>query len=132
MSEERRIVETKRGPFTLRPERPEDDVFLFHLFRANNIDVLHLMGLPEEVVEQLVRFHETVVGKIMRFHERRGRQGAIRLQRDKIEPRARGRVLGQHALGVVPGARGRAVHGRIRIENTAPIAVERVLKFLRR
>jgi GNAT superfamily N-acetyltransferase len=56
MSEQRRIVETKRGPFTLRPERPEDDVFLFQLFRANNIDVLHLMGLPDEVVEQLIRF----------------------------------------------------------------------------
>jgi RimJ/RimL family protein N-acetyltransferase len=56
MPEERRIVETKRGPFVLRPERPEDDDFLFHLFRANNIDVLLLMGLPEEMVEQLIQF----------------------------------------------------------------------------
>jgi RimJ/RimL family protein N-acetyltransferase len=56
MTEQRRIVETKRGPFTLRPERPEDDDFLFQLFRADNIDVLILMGLPEEMVEQLIQF----------------------------------------------------------------------------
>jgi GNAT superfamily N-acetyltransferase len=56
MSEERRIVETKRGLFALRLERPEDDDFLFHLFRANNIDVLHLMGLPEQAIEELIRF----------------------------------------------------------------------------
>jgi RimJ/RimL family protein N-acetyltransferase len=56
MSDERRIIETKRGPFVLRPERPEDDDFLFRLFRANNIDVLLLMGLPEEMVEQLIQF----------------------------------------------------------------------------
>lgn len=56
MTDERRIIETKRGPFTLRPERPEDDDFLFHLFRANNVDTLLLMGLPEEMVEQLIQF----------------------------------------------------------------------------
>jgi len=56
MSEQRRIVETKRGPFILRPERPEDDDFLFQLFRSNNIDVLHLMGLADEMVEQLIQF----------------------------------------------------------------------------
>jgi RimJ/RimL family protein N-acetyltransferase len=56
MDEERRIIETKRGAFALRLERPDDDEFLFALFRANNIDVLGLMGLPEEMVEQLIRF----------------------------------------------------------------------------
>jgi GNAT superfamily N-acetyltransferase len=56
MSEKRRIVETKRGPFVLRPELPEDDAFLFQLFRANNIDLLHLMGLSGEMVEQLIQF----------------------------------------------------------------------------
>jgi GNAT superfamily N-acetyltransferase len=56
MPEQRRIVETKRGPFALRPELPEDDDFLFQLFRANNIDVLHLMGLTEEMIEQLIQF----------------------------------------------------------------------------
>jgi RimJ/RimL family protein N-acetyltransferase len=56
MDEERRIIETKRGPFALRLERPEDDEFLFGLFRANNIDDLRLMGLPDEMVEQLIRF----------------------------------------------------------------------------
>jgi GNAT superfamily N-acetyltransferase len=56
MTEQRRIVETKRGLFFLRPERPEDDDFLFQLFRANNIDVLLLMGLPDETVEQLIQF----------------------------------------------------------------------------
>jgi RimJ/RimL family protein N-acetyltransferase len=56
MDQKRRIIETKRGPFALRPERPEDDEFLFRLFRANNINVLHLVGLPDAMVEQLIRF----------------------------------------------------------------------------
>jgi RimJ/RimL family protein N-acetyltransferase len=56
MDEERRIIETKRGAFALRLERPDDDEFLFALFRANNIDILGLMGLPDAMVEQLIRF----------------------------------------------------------------------------
>jgi RimJ/RimL family protein N-acetyltransferase len=56
MNQQRRIIETKRGAFALRLERPEDDEFLFGLFRANNIDVLHLTGLPEAMVEDLIRF----------------------------------------------------------------------------
>jgi GNAT superfamily N-acetyltransferase len=56
MSEERRIIETPRGPFALRLERPEDDAFLSHLFRVNNIDVLRLMGLPDEMIEKLIEF----------------------------------------------------------------------------
>jgi RimJ/RimL family protein N-acetyltransferase len=56
MSDDRRIVSTARGDFALRPERPEDDAFLFRLFRLNTIDVLHLMGLPETEIEKLVGF----------------------------------------------------------------------------
>lgn len=56
MSEDRRIIETPRGAFALRREQPDDDAFLSHLFRVNNIDVLHLMGLPDETIEKLIAF----------------------------------------------------------------------------
>ena len=41
-------------------------------------------------------------------------------------------MFGQDALGVAPGARGRAVDGRIGIEDAAPIGVERLRAFVRR
>lgn len=56
MSSERRIIATPRGDFVLRPEIPEDDPFLFRLFKASNIKTLHLAGFPEEVIEKLVAF----------------------------------------------------------------------------
>jgi RimJ/RimL family protein N-acetyltransferase len=56
MSDQSRIVRTARGDFVLRPERVEDDAFLFRLFRLNTIDVLHLMGMPQEEIDKLVKF----------------------------------------------------------------------------
>jgi hypothetical protein len=56
MSSELRIIATPRGDFILRPEVPEDDRFLFELFSANNIEILHRAGLPTEVIEKLIEF----------------------------------------------------------------------------
>ena len=42
-----------------------------------------------------------------------------------------GRVFGQDAFGIVPGAGGRAVHGGIGIENAAPIGIERLRALFR-
>ena len=92
-------------------------------------------GMPSSLpasAQQLVRPHEAVVLEIMRFHERRRGQGARRVQRIEIEPRALRRVFGENALGVVPGARGRAVHRRIGIEDAAQIGIQRLPAFFRR
>jgi GNAT superfamily N-acetyltransferase len=56
MSSERRIVATPRGDFIMRPERPQDDAFLFRLFAANNTGILRLAGFPDEAIERLVAF----------------------------------------------------------------------------
>ena len=56
MNSDIRTIATARGNFILRPERPEDDRFLFELFAANNIDILHKGGFPPEVIENLINF----------------------------------------------------------------------------
>jgi GNAT superfamily N-acetyltransferase len=56
MSSTPRVIATSRGDFILRPERPEDDRFLFELFVANNIDILHKGGFPPETIEKLINF----------------------------------------------------------------------------
>jgi GNAT superfamily N-acetyltransferase len=56
MSSEPRIIASPRGDFILRPERAEDDRFLFDLFVANNIDILHQAGFPADVIEKLIDF----------------------------------------------------------------------------
>jgi GNAT superfamily N-acetyltransferase len=56
MSIEPRIIATPRGDFVLRPERPEDDRFLFDLFAINNMEVLRLAGFPTDVIEKLINF----------------------------------------------------------------------------
>jgi ribosomal protein S18 acetylase RimI-like enzyme len=53
---ERRLIVTPRGDFVLRPETPEDAPFLYRLFKAHNIKSLHLAGLPDAAVDQLVTF----------------------------------------------------------------------------
>src|ERR1700674_2173667 len=73
------------------------------------------------VRHELTRSHKTVVLEVMRFHERRGGQGARRIERIRIEPEMSGRVFGKDPLGVVPGAGGWAVDGWIGIENAAPV-----------
>ena len=51
---ERRVIVTSRGDFVLRPEVPEDAQFLYRLFRAHSVRSLHLAGLPDAAVDQLV------------------------------------------------------------------------------
>ncbi|MEA2833079.1 MAG: hypothetical protein QOG66_1281 [Methylobacteriaceae bacterium] len=53
---ERRTIVTPRGEFILRPEVPEDERFLFDLFAANNLGILHQAGFPTEMVEKLIDF----------------------------------------------------------------------------
>ena len=65
----------------------------------------------------------------MRLQERRRRQGARGVQRGDVEFDAAWNVLGQNALGVGPGARRRAMHGGIGIENAAPIGGKRLSAF---
>jgi RimJ/RimL family protein N-acetyltransferase len=56
MNDQQRIISTPRGDFVLRLEQPDDDAFLFRLFAANNLQVLHLAGFPQEVIEKLIAF----------------------------------------------------------------------------
>jgi GNAT superfamily N-acetyltransferase len=49
-----RVIATPRGNVTLRPERSEDDGFLFRLFMLNNIGILHQAGLPQEMIDRLI------------------------------------------------------------------------------
>jgi RimJ/RimL family protein N-acetyltransferase len=53
---ERRIIVTPRGDFVFRPEAPEDAPFLYRLFRAHSVRSLHLAGLPDAALDQLVTF----------------------------------------------------------------------------
>jgi ribosomal protein S18 acetylase RimI-like enzyme len=54
MGADLRTIATSRGDFILRPERPEDERFLFALFEANNIDILRKGGFPPELIENLI------------------------------------------------------------------------------
>jgi RimJ/RimL family protein N-acetyltransferase len=56
MSGGTRRIATPRGEFVLRPERPEDEPFLFRLFVANNVGILHQIGFPQDFVDKLIRF----------------------------------------------------------------------------
>ena len=49
------VVDTPRGPITLRRERPEDAGFLETLFRHCALDVLELAAVAPAIKEQLVR-----------------------------------------------------------------------------
>jgi len=49
-----RIIRTPRGDFIFRPERPEDDRFLFKLFAAHNGGMFRHAGLPAAMIENLL------------------------------------------------------------------------------
>ena len=54
MSGELRTIPTPRGDFIFRPERPEDERFLFELFAAHNGAMLRQAGLPAAMIEKLL------------------------------------------------------------------------------
>ena len=56
MSGELRTIPTPRGDFIFRPERPEDEPFLFRLFAAHNSEVLRLSGFAPEMIDKLMEF----------------------------------------------------------------------------
>lgn len=56
MSGELRTIPTPRGDFIFRPERPEDEPFLFRLFAAHNSGVLRQSGFPAEMIDRLIEF----------------------------------------------------------------------------
>jgi|ERR1043165_435405 ribosomal protein S18 acetylase RimI-like enzyme len=49
-----RTIETPRGTFLFRPERPDDEQFLFKLFVAHNGIMLRQAGLPAATVDNLL------------------------------------------------------------------------------
>ena len=49
-----RIVKTPRGDFIFRPERPDDERFLFELFAAHNGIMLRQSGFPAAMVDKLL------------------------------------------------------------------------------
>ena len=49
-----RTIETARGTFIFRPERPEDERFLFELFGAHNGIMLRQAGLPDAMIETVL------------------------------------------------------------------------------
>ena len=54
MSGELRTVPTPRGDFIFRPERAEDERFLFDLFAAHNGIMLRRGGLPAAMIDNLL------------------------------------------------------------------------------
>ncbi len=54
MINEQRIVATPRGDFIFRPERPEDEQFLFGLFASHNGTMLRQAGLSAAMIENLL------------------------------------------------------------------------------
>ena len=56
MSGELRTIPTPRGDFIFRPERPDDEPFLFRLFAAHNSVTLRQSGFPAETIDKLMDF----------------------------------------------------------------------------
>jgi GNAT superfamily N-acetyltransferase len=54
MTSELRVVSTPRGDFIFRPERPDDERFLFELFGAHNGTMLRQGGFPAAMIEKLL------------------------------------------------------------------------------
>jgi GNAT superfamily N-acetyltransferase len=49
-----RTIPTPRGDFVFRPERPDDEQFLFALFAAHNGAMLRQGGIPAAMIETLL------------------------------------------------------------------------------
>jgi RimJ/RimL family protein N-acetyltransferase len=49
------VLETTRGPFTLRPQRPDDADFLYALFRSHMLASVAPMPVDDAVKESLLR-----------------------------------------------------------------------------
>jgi GNAT superfamily N-acetyltransferase len=56
MGRELRTISTPRGDFVFRPERAEDEPFLFRLFAAHNSEILRLSGFPAATIDTLMEF----------------------------------------------------------------------------
>ena len=56
MSGELRTIPTPRGDFIFRPERPDDEPFLFRLFTAHNSTILRQSGFAAEMIDRLMEF----------------------------------------------------------------------------
>jgi ribosomal protein S18 acetylase RimI-like enzyme len=56
MTSELRTISTPRGEFVFRPERPQDERFLFALFAAHNSAMLRQAGIPGAAIETLLEF----------------------------------------------------------------------------
>ncbi len=56
MSGELRTIPTPRGDFIFRPERPDDEPFLFRLFAAHNSAILRQSGFAAEMIDRLMEF----------------------------------------------------------------------------
>lgn len=56
MNDATRTIVLPRATVVLRPERPEDDGFLFDLFHANNFDILLQIPLTDEMRAGLIAF----------------------------------------------------------------------------
>src|SRR5437667_11696203 len=54
MDRELRTISTPRGDFIFRPERAEDEPFLFRLFAAHNSEILRLAGIPAKTIDTLM------------------------------------------------------------------------------
>ena len=49
------VLETPSGPFTMRPEQPEDADFLYELFRSHTLPGLAAMQVDDAIKESLLR-----------------------------------------------------------------------------
>jgi RimJ/RimL family protein N-acetyltransferase len=49
------VMETAKGPFTLRPERPDDADFLYALFRSHTLASVAAMPVDDAMKESLLR-----------------------------------------------------------------------------
>ena len=54
MSKEIRHIDAAGSRISVREQTPEDEAFLYSLFRANNLRTLELSGLPLAFLDDLV------------------------------------------------------------------------------
>jgi ribosomal protein S18 acetylase RimI-like enzyme len=146
-----RTIETPLGIVALRPERTDDEDFLFALFSANRIGILKLARIPEDAVAELIALQyrsQTATYRTLypeatySIVEREGAAVGRLIENDEtrevyfvdiaLMPDVQRRGVGRaiiRALRDVWAGRGRAARAKVAIENEASMQLFRGLGF---
>lgn len=152
MRQRTRVVETPRGPFRLRRVQPEDEAFLFRLFRDTRIGILHLARIPESLIPNLIEFQHRSRTETYRalypksvnwIVEWEGEPIGLLIENDErtvvyivdfeLVPERQNQGLGTALMRAVMdgwAARGRAVRIKVAIEHVPAIKLWRKLGFV--